>query len=173
MEIKTAKRAEQFLHLLLYFKQPGEEFHAILSRHPKYEVRQVAAEIALNSVEMGMEEPKDLEGWSEHTLRKFKAPWVKKSYRRQVKYFCFYYFPYSGVMEQNCTGATFLGRMIERIYRLVFENALLRKLAQWRVKGRSFRFPIDAMFAIQGRRIKSLYGRLVHKNVDVFHEFDS
>jgi radical SAM superfamily enzyme YgiQ (UPF0313 family) len=124
------------------------------------------------ALKAGMQEPENLGDWSEHTLRKYKAPWVKKSYRKQVKYFTFYYFPYSGNTNHNCFETTPPKKIGEFIYRLFFGNVILQYIAKWRTKHRYFKFPLDAMFVMQGRRLKSLYGRLVHKNIDVFYEFD-
>ena len=116
-----------------------------------------------SAIKNGLKEPSSLEDWAGHTLRRFKAPWVKASYRKLVKYFYFYYFPYSGDMKR--TG--------NAIYSFFFENALLRGIARWRVKHGCYKLPIDALYVTQGLRIRSLYGRLVHKNIDVFQEFDN
>jgi len=124
------------------------------------------------ALKAGMKEPDSLEQWSEHTLRRFKAPWVKKTNRNQIKYFYYYYYPYSGSIEKNRSAKQPIDKLIEWIDSTLFENALFRALARLRVKHRFYKFPLDAFFAIQGKRLKSLYGRLVHKNIDAFYEFD-
>ena len=125
------------------------------------------------AIKHGFKEPESLEAWSDHTLRKFKAPWFKKSYRNQVKYFYFYYFPYSGTLNSAPTDTSLWGKSLDLFCSIFFDNFILKKIAKWRVKKRFFKYPIDAIYAIQGRRLKSLYGKIIYNNVDVFYEFDN
>ena len=125
------------------------------------------------AIEKGMKEPKSLEGWAEHTLRKFRAPWVKKKYRKQVKHFCFYYYPYAfGIKSEGYDEKKLHKRILNRLYHIIFQNMILVSLAKWRVRNRFFKFPIDAEFVMMVQRLKSWYGRLVYKNVDPFSEYD-
>jgi len=125
-----------------------------------------------SALSMQMKEPASLEEWIGYTPRKFKAPWMDKSYRRLVKYFCYYYYPYSGDLK-HIKHRRITKRIAEFIYHIIFENMIFKKLACLRVKHRYFKFPIDAAFVIQGVRFKSWYGRLVYRNVDKFAELDS
>ncbi len=124
------------------------------------------------ALDMGMKEPESLEEWSHHTLRKFKAPWIKKSYRKLVRCFYFYYFPCSGEIEQDEPGIGELEKILKRIYRLIFANSLLRRLARWRVKNSYFKFPIDAYFVLQGQHLRGLYNRIFKKSVGMFYDYE-
>ncbi len=119
------------------------------------------------ALEHGMLEPGSLEQWSEHTLRRFKAPWLSKACRNQVKYFCYYYFPYS-----NGKMAKQRAKLGDKIYGMIFENRLLQGLAAWRTKKRCYAMPIDAAFAVSGMRLKTWWDRKVNKNINAFYEYD-
>ena len=125
------------------------------------------------ALENGMQVPQSMTDWSEHTLRNFKAPWVKESYRRLVKYFYFYYYPYSGPATNSDSDLPLPGRAVLLLFRFVFANKVFKILASLRVKHRYFKYPADAWFVTQGLRLNSLYGRIVHKNIDVFQQFNA
>lgn len=126
------------------------------------------------ALQMGMKEPENLEEWAHHTLRKFKAPWIKRYYRKQIRYFYFYYFPYSGDQNLNqiTPDTTVVKSILLKVYRLIFANRLLIKLAKWRVKNSNYTFPIDTWFVIQGERLKSLYNRFVKNTPDLFYDYE-
>ena len=126
---------------------------------------------------MGMKEPESLDEWSHHTLRKFKAPWIKSSYRSLIRYFIFYYFPYSAMDEhkqfrQSITRQYSLSSFLSVLYQAIFVNRFLIRLAKWRVKNRYFKFPLDAFFVIQGERLKSLYTQRILKVSDLFSDYE-
>jgi len=124
-----------------------------------------ATPLYTQALETGMKEPASLEEWSRHTLRKFKAPWIKDAYRKQVRYFYFYYFPYSapGGLKSEPASGGLLNRLLKAAFALAFENGLLLRLARWRTRNMNFRFPLDAWFVIQGLRFKNFYNRSVRK----------
>jgi hypothetical protein len=125
------------------------------------------------ALKMGMKEPATLEEWANHTLRKFKAPWIKDSYRKQIRYFYFYYFPYSTGIKHDAYKIGPLNNILKKLFRLVFENILLVKLARWRIKTSNYRFQADAFFVIQGQRLKSLYNHSVRKQAsDLFADYE-
>lgn len=122
-----------------------------------------------SSLKNGMKEPKSLEEWADHTLRNFKAPWVKKLHRKLVRHFCFYYYPYSGGLKrEDSEERTLLVKMLTLLFRAIFENKLLVMAARWRVKRRFYRFPVDAELVMLGLRLKSWYGRVFYGNIDKF-----
>jgi len=58
------------------------------------------------------------------------------------------------------------------LYQIIFVNKFLVKLAKWRVKNRCFKFPLDALFVIQGERLKSLYVRRTLRVSDLFSDYE-
>lgn len=125
------------------------------------------------AVEMGMPEPQSLEEWSQHTLRKFNAPWISPAYRRLIKNFVFYYYPYSSDPQPQVNDGGLLARTMKKLYRLIFENSLLVMLAKWRVKNRNFSFPVDGFFVMLGQRLKNIYNRRIRKQPpDLFNDYD-
>jgi radical SAM superfamily enzyme YgiQ (UPF0313 family) len=126
------------------------------------------------AIRSGMKEPQSLEEWSKHTLRKFRAPWIKRSFRKQIRFFYFYYFPYSAETMHGDydPDAKLFKRFLINIYRLIFENRLLRHLAKWRAKKLYFGFPFDAYFVIYGQHLKSLYNRLFNKRIDLYYDYE-
>jgi len=126
----------------------------------------------VQALRYGLQEPRSIEEWAEYSLRRFKAPWVKKNHRNLVKYFYFYYYPYSSQLPRKITAKTWIGKILEWLDYMIFGNIILKKIATWRVNNRYFKFPIDAVFAIQGKRIESMYTKWVKKDINVFYEFD-
>lgn len=128
------------------------------------------------AIQSGMKEPKDLEEWSKHTLRKFKAPWIKKSYRNLVKYFYFYYFPYTDpyikTTIKNESTCNPIKNYLKKIYKLIFINKIFFKLARWRVKNGYFKFQVDAWFVIKGQHLKSFYNKLIHKTIGIYYDYE-
>lgn len=132
-----------------------------------------ATPLYAKALEMGMKEPQSLEEWSQHTLRKFKAPWIKSLYRKQIRYFYFYYFPYSTGIKHTDLKIGLLNNIFKKIFRLIFENILLVKLARWRTKNSNYRFQADAFFVIQGHRLKSFYNHNIRKQtLDLFADYE-
>jgi radical SAM superfamily enzyme YgiQ (UPF0313 family) len=126
-----------------------------------------------SALDMGMKEPQSLEEWSQHTLRKFHAPWITKAHRRHIKNFYFYYYPYSAGIAPTNPGGGLATRALKGFYSLVFENILLVKLAKWRVRTHNFSFPADAAFALFGQRLRSFYNRRIRNQPpDLFHDYD-
>ncbi|MCX6702760.1 MAG: radical SAM protein [Candidatus Wolfebacteria bacterium] len=124
------------------------------------------------SLKNGMKEPKSLEEWADHTLRRFRGPWVKKFHRKLVRYFCFYYYPYSGALKrEDSEGRTLIVKILTFLFRVIFENRALFMAARWRVKHRFYRFPVDAAFVMFGLRLKSWYGRIFYGNLDKFSQY--
>ncbi|MBU2575132.1 MAG: B12-binding domain-containing radical SAM protein [Elusimicrobia bacterium] len=132
-----------------------------------------ATPLYAKALETGMKEPKGLEEWSQHTLRKFKAPWIKSSHRKQIRYFYFYYFPYSTGIKHEAFEIGLLNNILKKLFRLVFENILLVKLAKWRTRNSNYKFQADAFFVIQGQRLKSFYNHAVRKQAaDLFSDYE-
>ncbi len=124
------------------------------------------------SKEHGFQEPASLEGWADHTLRRFKAPWVSTSLRRRVKHFVFYFYPLSEAQPPRTEACTALGRVAARVFDLLFGNRLLQALARWRVRRRDFRVPVDAAWVMFGLRIKSRLDAFINHNADIFSDYD-
>jgi len=97
------------------------------------------------AVQGGMPVPTDLEGWSGHTLRKFKAPWISKSTRKLVKNFYAYYIVLANKSRVD----------INIIERLVVTT--LFWFASWRMKKRCFKFPVDAYVAVKLSKLRQYY----------------
>lgn len=127
-----------------------------------------------SALQLGMKEPQSLEEWSNHTLRKFKAPWISEAYRRQVRYFVFYYFPYSAAapITYYDPAAGLPERVLKKLYMFIFENRLLRFSARWRLEKSFFKFPVDAYFVMKGQFLKGLYIRHVKKEIDSFNDYE-
>jgi len=168
LPVTSPDEVHQTIDMILKCREINPDFDYRLFYYTPYP----ATPLYERAQNMHMKAPASLEEWASYTPRRFKAPWLDSSYRRMVKYFCYYYYPYSGEMK-HVRHQQIIKRAAEFIYRMIFENAILKKIACVRVKHRYFKFPVDAAFAIQGARFKSWYDRLAHQNVDKFAELDS
>jgi len=164
-----ADEAERTLDMILRCRELNDQFDYRLFFYTPYP----STPLYDQALASGWRAPDTLEGWSGHTLRRFKAPWLPRGLRRKVKYFSFYYYPYAFGLSPKPLGAAAGARVLEAVIRLLFENRLLQGLAAWRVRRRCFRFPLDAAWAVLGARARSLYGWLVHGNVDPFREINT
>ncbi|MBN1823322.1 MAG: B12-binding domain-containing radical SAM protein [Endomicrobiales bacterium] len=126
------------------------------------------------AVENGMKEPANLEEWSHHTLRKFKGPWITKAQRKLVRYFVFYYFPYSSRIkdESDIYPAGPVKKFLKAVYKSVFANFILRWIARWRVENSFYKFPVDAEFVIFGERLRNIYTKAAHGSGNIFEDYE-
>lgn len=127
-----------------------------------------------SALKAGMEEPKTLVEWSNHTLRKFKAPWIREVYRQRILHFYFYYFPYSsGEIKRNFMAAgSVVKTMAKKVFSVIFANELLVRLARYRVKHSFYKFPLDAQFVVLGLRLKSAFAHTFLGSSDMFADYE-
>lgn len=123
----------------------------------------------------GMEEPKSLVEWSNHTLRKFKAPWIREEYRQRILHFYFYYFPYSSgeVLLNAYKARSWVKKAGKSLFALIFQNRLFVALARYRTSKSFYKYPIDAYFVVMGMRLKSKFAHAFLGSADMFADYDT
>jgi len=79
----------------------------------------------------GFCEPKRLQDWIPHTLRKFRSPWLTKKQLCLLQYFCTFYFRFA---YSDIKRGSLLSRLIKK---------LLQYICLTRIKFNFFKLPID------------------------------
>lgn len=95
--------------LFLYTPYPGTELYDMAIKH-------------------GMKEPVDLLGWSEHTLRDVKTPWVNERVRVNIRHIAFFYFQvaYPSKLIQEKINQVRFNFLVKAIFKTVQFVARLR-----------------------------------------------
>lgn len=73
------------------------------------------------ALEYGMKEPRDLFGWSKHTLRDVKTPWIDEKFRAKIRYIAFFYFQiaYPSTFVQQKINQARCPYLIKPIFKIV------------------------------------------------------
>jgi radical SAM superfamily enzyme YgiQ (UPF0313 family) len=103
-------------------------------------------ELYQKALAKGFKEPNSLEAWASHTLRKFHAPWLKKSYSWKLEVFVNFYLPLMNpkaykISPRNIMPIVFI------INKLFFPTTYLR------FKLNFFKYPIEAILFLKLLRI--------------------
>ncbi len=113
----------------------------------------------------GFVPPQTLEGWANHTLLEFKAPWAPQGHERRLKAFTECYFPMLDLQAHSQSLSPPIRALTSPISELLFS------IARWRVENSRYGFPLEPSiyFGFQGlcsRSRKALKSRLPARWID-------
>lgn len=111
------------------------------------------------AVEQGFNPPAELEKWAGHTLRKFKAPWWVRDYRREIEIFSNFYLP--------MVNPDFY-KMVPKFKIIVYLiNKIFYPLAYLRFKYNFLKYPVEAILFL---KILRLFNKLFNQNFSLGYE---
>lgn len=113
------------------------------------------------AVQEGFVPPENLEEWPNHTLRKFKAPWVPDGLRKELEIFANFYFPLCNPLFYKTVPVKSLKPVVWVINKLFFPIAYLRFRYDF------FCCPIEAVIFLGLLR---LFNKMTGKNFSLGYE---
>lgn len=142
--IRRAKLVDRTLRARVFFYTP----------YPGTDLYELA-------LQQGFSPPEKLEGWPDHTLRKFKAPWVAPRCRSNLEVFINFYFPLCNPEFYRTVPVRALKPVVWII------NKIFYPIALFRFKHNFFTWPIEALLFLYALR---LFNRITGKSFSLGYE---
>lgn len=142
--IRRAKLVDRTLRARVFFYTP----------YPGTDLYELA-------LQQGFIPPENLEEWPDHTLRKFKAPWVDQRCRLELEIFINFYFPLCNPEFYRTVPVVALKPVVYII------NKIFYPIALFRFKRNLFRWPIEAFIFLYALRV---FNRLTGKSFSLGYE---